>query len=110
MRIGIDIVDIDRISALIGKYNLRFLGRIFSQRELSEWCLRGKRISLLAGRFAAKEAFLKAIKQKGISWKEIEILGEIPQVEFRKLNYPEQKIKLSISHTDKLAIATVIVE
>jgi holo-[acyl-carrier protein] synthase len=58
--IGIDIVDISRIEALAAKHGERFLQRVFTEGEISY--ARGKRrcSESLAGRFAAKEAFMKA--------------------------------------------------
>lgn len=110
MRIGIDIVDINRISTLIEKYNSKFLNRIFSPRELKEWNSRGKRISFLAGRFAAKEAFLKAMQKGGISLKDIEILGIIPSIELNNAKPKRITTEVSISHTDELATSIVIIK
>lgn len=116
MGIGIDIVDIDKIDRLIEKWGDRFLNRIFTDRELKEWELRGKRVSLLAGKFATKEAFFKANNSKedwrfvSIKWKEIEVL-DIPSgapviwVKGQKTN-----TNISISHTQQIAISVVVSE
>jgi holo-[acyl-carrier-protein] synthase len=107
MNVGIDIVDIKRIDILVKKYDSKFLNKIFSKRELKEWEMRGKRLSYLAGRFATKEAFSKAIKIKGLSWKDVETLGVIPEIKLKNKNL--KNVSLSISHTEKLATAVVVI-
>ncbi|MDD2890024.1 MAG: holo-ACP synthase [bacterium] len=107
MKVGIDIVDIKRIGILIKKYDSRFLNKVFTEKELKEWETRGKRLSYLAGRFATKEAFSKAVKVKGLHWKDVESLGIIPEIKLR--NKKLKNAKLSISHTEKLATAVVVI-
>jgi holo-[acyl-carrier protein] synthase len=107
MTVGIDIVDIKRIGVLIKKYDSRFLNKVFSEKELKEWETRGKRLSYLAGRFATKEAFSKAVKIKGLNWKDVESLGVIPEIKLK--NKKLKNVKLSISHTEKLATAVVVI-
>jgi len=75
--IGIDLVDIRRISSAIHRWQGRFINRVFTVREvdLSRHSL--KLASSLALRFAAKEAFSKAIglgMKKGIRWRDIEVV------------------------------------
>ena len=114
MGIGIDIIEIKRIEALVRHWGNRFLNRVFTDKELNEWRFRGKRAVFLAGRFATKEAFLKASGSprsgiKGIRWKEIEILGD--QFEKPTLWFNGKKVEnidLSISHTQELAISVVM--
>ncbi|MFA5033782.1 MAG: holo-ACP synthase [bacterium] len=107
MTVGIDIVDIKRIGILIKKYDSRFLNKVFTERELKEWEMRGKRLSYLAGRFATKEAFSKAVKVRGLHWKDVESLGVIPEIKLK--NKKLKNVKLSISHTEKLATAVVVI-
>lgn len=75
--IGNDIVEIARIKAIIDRYPKRFLDRIYTYQE-QEYCLKRKDPSLhFAGRFAAKEAIVKALGigfTHGLSWLDIEIL------------------------------------
>ncbi len=73
-QIGIDIVEISRISKAITRWEGSFLHRVYTDAELK---LCGKKHSSLAARFAGKEAVLKALKRtNGISWKQIEVLAE----------------------------------
>jgi len=75
--IGVDLVDIRRISSAVRRWEGRFINRVFTVREvdLSQQGL--KLASSLALRFAAKEAFSKAIglgMKKGIRWRDIEVV------------------------------------
>ena len=69
---GVDIIEINRIAAVLERYGERFLRRIYTPGELG-YC-RG-RPSKLASRFAAKEATMKALGTgvRGVSWKDIEV-------------------------------------
>jgi len=75
--IGVDIVNIRRIGSVLDRWGTRFLQRIFTDQEIN-FCFQGsKSESSLALRFAAKEAFSKAIglgMRKGIRWHDIEIV------------------------------------
>lgn len=72
---GVDLIEISRIVEVIGRHGKHYLERIYTPAEL-EQC--GKRAESLAGRFAAKEAVVKALGSGigDITWKEIEILGD----------------------------------
>lgn len=73
MRIGIDNVLISRCDSL----SPRFPERILSERERSEYRERApaRRAEYLAGRFAAKEAYVKASGRRGIGYSRIEVLN-----------------------------------
>ncbi|MBI4283174.1 MAG: holo-ACP synthase [Chloroflexi bacterium] len=73
--VGVDIVEIARIEKAVDRWRERFLHRIYTEQELR---LCRKRPWRLAGRFAGKEAVMKALGTgvRGISWREIEILAE----------------------------------
>jgi len=75
--IGIDLVDVKRMGRVIDRWGKRFINRIFTAQEI-DFCVQGpKSVSSLALRFAAKEAFSKAIglgMKKGIRWRDIEIV------------------------------------
>ncbi len=77
--IGNDIIEIDRIKSNIERYQQRFLDRIFTSREQA-YCLKRKEPAIhFAGRFAAKEAIVKALGtgfSQGISWLDIEICND----------------------------------
>jgi len=73
---GIDIIKIERIEKVIKRWGDRFINRVFTQDE-STFCF--KRVSpypAFALRFAAKEAFSKALgtgMKKGVAWRDIEV-------------------------------------
>jgi len=73
---GIDMVECGRIADAVTRHGQRFLQRVFTPVEL-DYCLGKKRqTEHLAGRFAAKEAVLKALGtgwRKGIQWTDVEI-------------------------------------
>jgi holo-[acyl-carrier protein] synthase len=76
VRIGIDLIEIDRVEAALRRHPLRFRARVFTDREIAE-CDRKKRpAESYAGRFAAKEAIGKLLGT-GVpfTWREIEIAG-----------------------------------
>ncbi|MGI6557987.1 MAG: holo-ACP synthase [Limnochordia bacterium] len=77
--IGVDVVDLPRIAKVLERFPQRFPERILSPREM-DYCQRGRNfLGALAGRFAAKEAVMKALGVglgQGISWQDIEILNE----------------------------------
>src|SRR4051794_4807981 len=72
---GIDVIEIARIEQAIARWGERFLGRIYTEREI-EYC-RG-RAQRLAGRFAAKEAASKALGVgiRHLRWRDIEVLPD----------------------------------
>ncbi len=119
--IGIDIIEIERVKAAAIKYGNNFLERVFTENEL-RYCRRRKalRYPELAVRFAAKEAYSKAIgtgiagfarSNDGIGWKDIEIVNDRrgkPQIQYKgKLL---RKAQLSLSHSRDYAVASVYVE
>jgi holo-[acyl-carrier protein] synthase len=72
---GVDLIEIARIEEVISRHGKHYLERIYTSNEL-EQC--GKRTESLAGRFAAKEAVVKALGCGigDVAWKEVEILGD----------------------------------
>ncbi len=77
--IGTDLVNIDRIAAVLARRGDRFRNRVFTPREQA--LARGRRVEAptLARRWAAKEACAKALGTglgQGIGWREIEVLGD----------------------------------
>jgi holo-[acyl-carrier protein] synthase len=76
--IGVDLVQVARIERVLERYGDRFLARVFTAGEIA-YC-RGKSwaASGFAMRFAAKEAFSKALgvglRRDGIRWREVEVV------------------------------------
>lgn len=120
--IGVDVVEVERIRKLLERYGDRFTARVFTEAE-TEYALRGaKPAERLAGRFAVKEAVMKAFgtgKSQGILWRDVETLrGALgkPDVSLHgnAMNYMKtlqgNTVHVSISHDGGKAMAFVIVE
>jgi holo-[acyl-carrier protein] synthase len=117
--LGMDATEIERIAATVDRYGERFLNRIFTPGELA-YCMRRKNPAPhLAGRFAAKEAGMKAIGTGhafGVLWKDLEVVrhGGPPQLQFHNaaarhfVRVGASRALLTITHTDSLALAHVI--
>lgn len=118
--IGIDIVKVDRIKRAILKSGQRFVGRIFTEKEISYCEKRKSMYQHYAARFAAKEAVFKAIGtgwRKGVSWNEIEVENDSsgkPHINiYGKTKEMAEKIGgkrflITITHSDEYAITKVI--
>jgi len=122
---GIDIVRVKRIAKLISEKKRSFIKKLFTQKEI-DYCEEGPNIAIssqhYAGRFAAKEAFLKALGtgwRNGISWQDVEIINDKKGKPILTLHGKAKKIlqknnirniNLSISHTRSDAVAMVILE
>jgi holo-[acyl-carrier protein] synthase len=117
--IGIDLVKIDRIDKA-GNNRSGFLERVFTERE-REYCYRQKYPAQhFAGRFAAKEAVLKAIGtgwSAGVKWTDMEVLhgdggGPVVNISGRVKDLMDLKgvkqILLSYSHDEGYAVAHVV--
>jgi holo-[acyl-carrier protein] synthase len=76
--IGMDLVEIDRVAALLERRGERALRRLFSDEEVAR-CLRADRpAQSYAARFAAKEAFMKAVGTgwgTGVAWRDVEVVS-----------------------------------
>ena len=119
--VGSDIVDIDRIKKIIKNKN--FLNRIYSKEETAKCNKLINSVNCFAKRFAAKEAFSKALGtgiSNGISFNEIIVLNEKngkPFIQLKgrtKKNFEKKfkkkiKIFLSLSDEKKYALAFVII-
>ena len=89
--IGVDIVSIVRIESVIKRWGDRFVGRVFTPDEAAICYDRAYPSSAFALRFAAKEAFSKALgsgMRKGLKWRDIEVF-----------NYPSGKPSLRLHGT-----------
>jgi holo-[acyl-carrier protein] synthase len=116
MKIGIDIVNNKRIKGIYEKYGERFLKKFFTDEEINYSMKRKNFIESLGARFAAKEAFLKAIgKGLGeISLKEIEVRKR-KGAPFLKVYGKAKKIlgnkrvEISITHDKDYSICVCII-
>jgi holo-[acyl-carrier protein] synthase len=117
--LGLDATDIDRVAAVIERYGDRFLRRIFTDGEIA-YCNRRRTPAIhFAGRFAAKEAAMKALgtgHTQNVLWRDIEVvrMGGPPQLRFhggaarRFASIGAGGSLLTITHSDTLAIAQVL--
>jgi holo-[acyl-carrier protein] synthase len=135
--IGVDIVDVNSFTESFNKSE-RFKQKVFTETEIAYCESKPNKYQHYAARFAAKEAVMKAIGtgwNKGIQWKQIETINEIIEIEQHqksdmnvdvKGGKPEiilrgkalaitnkigiNKIFISLSHSEKQAIAFVVLE
>lgn len=115
--IGNDIIQVTRLEGTIARYGQRFLDRTFTSHE-QKYCLEHKDSTRhFAGRWAAKEAIVKALGHgfdHNVSWLDIEIAndphGKPYPIFSESLNqiYNTPNLLLSISHCKEYAIATAI--
>jgi holo-[acyl-carrier protein] synthase len=117
--LGVDATDIPRVAAVLERYGERFLRRIFTEGEIAYCTRRRDPVPHLAGRFAAKEACMKALgtgHSRGVLWKDIEVFraGGPPQLRLhggaarRAAEMNVLKSLLTITHSEALAMAQVI--
>jgi len=111
-RVGVDIVDVPRIKRL-AENNPRFLKKIFTSEEI-EYCMDKKnKYQHLAARFAAKEAFFKALGRK-IAWTDVGVVnlpsGKPRLLIHSKENFPFKNSEISLSHLKDYAVAVVLLE
>ncbi len=117
--LGFDATDIPRLRDVFDRYGERFLRRVFTDAEI-EYCTRRRDpVPHLAGRFAAKEAAMKALgtgHTRGVIWKDIEVFrrGGPPQLRLSggALRHFEalraRRSLLTITHAETLAMAQVL--
>ena len=118
--LGLDATDIDRIADSIERYGDRFLRRVFTDAEVA-YCTRRKVPAIhFAGRFAAKEAAMKALgtgHSLGVLWRDVEVVrpGGPPQLQLhggaarRFASMGGRSSVVTITHSDDLALAQVII-
>ena len=109
---GTDIVEVSRIARAVERWGDHFLDHIYCPEEIA-YCSRHKSSAEhLAGRFAAKEAVIKALPDiSGLQWKDIKILNRADGKPYCVLNTKNIKgtIHISISHTQTYATAFAVI-
>lgn len=117
--LGFDATDIPRVRDVFDKYGERFLRRVFTEGEIAYCKRRRDPVPSLAGRFASKEAAMKALgtgQSQGVIWKDIEVVrhGGPPQLRLhgvaarRAESMGVTKSLLTITHSEALAMAQVL--
>lgn len=116
--IGVDMVEIGRIGRLVERYGDHFLKRVFTDKEI-DYCRRQAGFGSYAARFAAKEAVLKATGlglRDGLGWTDIETVNDEMGKPAVRLHGKAARllagktILISLSHTQRNAIAMVVVQ
>jgi holo-[acyl-carrier protein] synthase len=112
--LGVDIIEIDRVRSAVDRYGDRFLRKILTPREI-KYCRNRKsfRFPEMAARFAAKEAYSKAIGTgiTGIRWQEIEVVNnERGKPHIAVKGKIKKKVHVSLSHSLNYAVASVVIE
>ena len=117
---GIDLVECKRVAAILERHPDRFCDRVLTRKEREAAARFRDPVPHVSGRFAAKEAVLKALGtgwRGQISWKDIEVLndnlgqphvtldGECARIAGQKGIH---RILLTITHTQRHAAASVI--
>ena len=120
--IGTDIVSVNRIKNSLKNKN--FINRIFNEKEVLKCRKNNNSINCYAKRFAAKEAFSKALGtgiSNGINFNEIVVLnkksgkpyisviGQTKKILVKKFKKKKSKISLSLSDEKKYAVAFVTI-
>jgi holo-[acyl-carrier protein] synthase len=118
--LGLDATDIDRVADVIERHGERFLRRIFTDIEIA-YCTR-RRVPAIhfAGRFAAKEAAMKALgtgHTQDVLWRDVEVVRASgpPRLQLhggaarRFAAIGGHSSLLTITHSDDLAIAQVLI-
>ena len=116
---GVDLMPVERLQRSIDEHGERFLQKVFTPGELTFNASHARRVEHLTGRFAAKEAVLKALGtgwSGGIAWTDVEILATAgpPSVTLHNEAARVAAARaittwhLSISHAGGFAIASAI--
>jgi len=120
--LGLDIAEIDRIEAAIVRHGAPILERLFTPSEVAYCESYKNRFERYAGRFASKEAAMKALGtgwRHGVRWRDIEVTREpsgkptlglegVARTFADRLGV--KNISLSITHSGNFALAQVIFE
>lgn len=120
--VGIDLAEVERIRAAIERHGRRFVERIYTPAEIAYVERKANRYERYAGRFAAKEAGMKAIGtgwKRGVRWQDFEVTNlpsGRPTLQLHGVAATVadamgvRNIALSITHTADEGMAIVILE
>jgi len=109
---GVDIIEVGRLRRAVDRWGNDFLHRVFTEEELMYARARSSAYQHLAGRFAAKEAVFKAMGDKNLNWKDVQILNDgegKPYCVFLNGKGKKRDVHVSISHVKNYAVANAIV-
>ena len=114
MRLGVDIVEIERIAHALRRHGDHFIQRVFTEKE-AEYCRAKRSAASWAARFAAKEALGKALHWTDVPprWTDCEVVLDPrgrPSLNLRGLAAElaaGAHVEVSLSHTHRHAVAVV---
>jgi holo-[acyl-carrier protein] synthase len=112
--VGIDLIEPERIQQAVEKWGERFLDRIFTPEERSYCDRMANPWFHYAARFAAKEAFSKALGtgMRGLRWRDVSVLREASGQPVLQITWPPghapRAAAVSLSHTRTMAGAVVV--
>ncbi len=118
--IGIDIVEIKRLSRVSKRWGEGFLNKVYTKRELAYANSKRFPYQHLAARFAAKEAIFKAlgeVERNFVGWKNVEILNDAYGKPIVRWHGDAEKVRrkrklkdvvVSLSHTENYAVASAM--
>ncbi len=114
--LGIDVVEIERVRRAVARHGDRFLHRIFTRGEIAYCIQRHDPTPSFAARFAAKEAFAKAVPAGAApTWQEVEVVmgpGNQPGLRLAprlETLLPGRRILVSLTHSRDVAMAAVLI-
>jgi holo-[acyl-carrier protein] synthase len=118
--LGIDLCSIERMAGILERWGDRFWNRILSEPERAELAGRTDRATVLAGRYAAKEAAAKALSGgRGVGWHHVQVLSPPRRPPEMRLVGPARasadrvgvtQVHVSITHDAGVAAAVVVME
>ena len=120
--IGTDIIAVHRIEAALARFGDRFAHRILAPMEWEEFMVSSHRARFLAKRFAAKEAFAKALgtgMRYPVTWKNISVIhddlgrpgfGLVPELAISLVERDIRRHHLSISDEVEMVVAFSVLE
>ena len=119
---GVDLAEVPRVRKAIERFGKRFIERVFTPREIAYVESKANRYERYAGRFAAKEAGMKALGtgwKRGVRWVDFEV-ANLPtgkptlrlhgQAAVIAERIGVKSVSLSLTHTAALGMAHVILE
>jgi len=122
MGIGTDVVDVERVRSALDRFGPRFVEKAFTEAEAGYCGAKADPAVHFAGRFAAKEAVLKALGTgwgAGVGWRDVEVVaGQGPPAvrlsgrafELARSMGVEEPVLLSISHVKTTAVAFALLQ
>ncbi|MEW5922385.1 MAG: holo-ACP synthase [Candidatus Zixiibacteriota bacterium] len=116
--VGIDLIEIDRVRKALDQWGDKFARRVLGEEERILYREKHNKIQFLSGRFAAKEAVMKALGtflDSGVHLRDIQILNDLYGKPYVHLDdnvrekILDKEVKVSITHERKMAAAVAII-